>query len=465
MLSKARAALAACLLPLLLSSCASLLEEAPEREALTRDALPETTTIAAEWATPVGDTGNVDDGWLASFNDPQLEILVNEALDAQNPRMRVMSSFVDRAEAMARLGGAALQPTLALGGSLSETFGNDAVSGSSSGIGLAVSWEADVWGRVRAGANAAEEQYRAAIEDFEFARQSLAASVARSWYLATELKMQEALAVEIIDILTKLVHVVEVKQRVGQVTMEDVFLVRADLNSAEDALRQAIAGQRQARRSLEILVGRYPAAEIEANSDLVPVPPPVPTGLPSNLLERRPDLLAAERTVAAAFFVTEEARLAQLPAFTLTGGIGSSNSLDDLIGNIGIGLFAPLFTGGALEAQLDIASSDQEAAIASYGLAVLDALQEVEAALTNEALLLEREQFLRAAEENNQAAYRLSEKRYQIGEIELLNLLQQQSRWIGSRISHINIQNQQLAQRITLHLALGGSFGEARQLE
>ena len=463
--SRVRTAFIACLFPLLLSNCASLLKEAPEHEELTQDALPETTIIAAGWSAPAGDTGNVDDGWLASFNDPQLEALVNEALDAQNPRMRVMSSFVDRAEAMARLGGAALQPTVALGGSLSETFGNDAVSGRSSGIGLAVSWEADVWGRVRAGANAADEQYRAAIEDFEFARQSLAANVARSWYLATELRMQEMLAKEVVDILSKLVNVVEVKQRVGQVTMEDVFLARADLNTAEDALRLAIGGQRQARRSLEILLGRYPAAEIEAKDDLVPVPPPVPSGLPSNLLERRPDLLAAERTVAAAFFLTEEARLAQLPTFSLTAGIGSSNSLDDLIGNIGIGLFAPLFTGGALEAQLDIATSDQEAAIGSYGLAVLDALQEVETALTNEALLFEREQFLREAEENNQAAYRLSKKRYQIGEIELLNLLQQQSRWIGSRISHINVQNQQLAQRITLHLALGGSFGKARQPE
>ena len=161
--------------------------------------------------------------------------------------------------------------------------------------------------------------------------------------------------------------------------------------------------------------------------------------------------------------MTEEARLAQLPTFTLTASVGGSNSLDDLIGNIGAGVFAPLFDGGALEARLDAASSDQEAAIANYGLAVLDALQEVETALTNEALLAEREKFLRAAMDNNFAAYQLSTKRFKIGEIESLNLLQVQTRWIGSRISHINIQNQQLAQRINLHLALGGSFEEVQQ--
>ena len=389
--------------------------------------------------------------------------LVDEALDTQNPRMRVMSAFVDRAEAMARLGGAALQPTVALGGNLSETSGGGASSGGSANVGVAVAWEADVWGRVKAGANAAEEQYRAAVEDFEFARQSLAANVAQSWYLATELQIQEDLATEVVSILSELVRLAEAKQRVGQVTMEDVYLVRANLNAAENALRQAIGGQRQARRSLEILLGRYPSAEIESNGDLVAVPPPVPAGLPSNLLERRPDLLAAERRVAEAFFLTEEARLAQLPTFTLTASVGGSNSLDDLIGNIGAGVFAPLFDGGALEARLDAASSDQEAAIANYGLAVLDALQEVETALTNEALLAEREKFLRAAMDNNFAAYQLSTKRFKIGEIESLNLLQVQTRWIGSRISHINIQNQQLAQRINLHLALGGSFEEVQQ--
>ena len=83
-----------CLLLFFLSACATKLQEAPTQEILVEDALPETTTIAAEWASPSGDTGEVDDGWLANFNDPQLVILVNEALNTQNPRMRLMSSFV-----------------------------------------------------------------------------------------------------------------------------------------------------------------------------------------------------------------------------------------------------------------------------------------------------------------------------------------------------------------------------------
>ena len=132
-----------------------------------------------------------------------------------------------------------------------------------------------------------------------------------------ELHLQTNLAQDVVDILAESVALVETKQQVGQVSMQDVYLVRADLASAEDALRQAEAGKQQTRRALEILLGRYPAGEIEAASELVPVPPPVPAGIPSDLLERRADIIAADRRVAAAFFVTEEARLADLPSFPI----------------------------------------------------------------------------------------------------------------------------------------------------
>jgi multidrug efflux system outer membrane protein len=199
--------------------CASTLDEPPDKQEILQESLPESTAIPAAWVAPQGDTGNVDDGWIKTFNDPQLEMLVAEAIDKQNPNMLLLSAQVDRAEALARLGNAALQPTVALGGDLSETTGG---AGTSSSIGVGVSWEADVWGRVKAGANAADESYRASVADFEFARQSLAVGVAKSWYLATEL-------------------------------------------------------QQQAQRALEILLGRYPAAEIQTAQELVPVPPPVPS--------------------------------------------------------------------------------------------------------------------------------------------------------------------------------------------
>jgi multidrug efflux system outer membrane protein len=240
--------------------------------------------------------------------------------------------------------------------------------------------------------------------------------------------------------------------------MQDVFLARGSLASAKDALETARGGQKKARRALEILLGRYPEGEIATAPELVPVPPPVPVGLPSDLLERRPDLIAADRRVAAAFYLSEQARLAKLPRFSLNLAGGLSSAIDSTIASLGAGVMAPLYTGGALEAQLDIANAEQQAAIGAYGAAALRAFEEVEAALTNSELLKRREAFLAGAVDNNLKAYQLAEVQYKVGQIELLNLLQLQSGWVGARVGLLNVQSQRLAERINLHLALGGSF-------
>jgi outer membrane protein TolC len=124
----------------------------------------------------------------------------------------------------------------------------------------------------------------------------------------------------------------------------------------------------------------------------------------------------------------------------------------------GAGIFAPLFTGGALEAQLDSATADQEAAIATFGQSVLRAFEEVETALTNETLYEEREHYLESVVENNERAYEMERNRYDVGQTDLLSVLQIQAKWIGARVGWVRIKNERLAQRVNLHLALGGSF-------
>jgi len=301
---------------------------------------------------------------------------------------------------------------------------------------------------------------RASEADFQFGRMSLAANVAKAWYLATELNMQVSLAEEIVGILEQTTSLVEQKQKIGQVSMQDVYLSRGSLASANDGLEAARGGQKQAKRALEIMLGRYPGGEIETASELVPVPPPIPVGLPSDLLDRRPDLIAADRRVAAAFNLSEQARLGKLPRFGISGAVGGASTLDSVIGTLGAGAVMPLYTGGALEAQIDIANADQQAAIGAFGATVLKALEEVEAALTNSDLLERREAFLADAVMNRLETYKLAKKQYEVGQIELLNLLQLQSGWIGARVVLLNVQNLRLAERINLHLALGGSFEE-----
>ncbi len=445
--------LSTCALALVIVGCATQLEQAPTSDVILDEALPD-TDIAAEWQSPAGDTGEVDDDWLRTFNDPQLEALVVEALDVQNPNLRILAAQVDRAEAAAVLAGAALKPNVGLAAGVSDNISDTGPESTSTGASVVISWEADVWGRVQAGASAADENLRATVADFEFARQSLVANVAKSWYLAIELQGQESLGVEIATIRTDFLGIVETREELGAVSTQDVFLARSDLSGAEAVLRLTIAGQKEARRALEILLGRYPGAQIELADDLVPVPPAISTGLPSELLERRPDLQAAERRVAREFFLTEEARLASLPRFSLTAGAG----LGDAISSLAAGVVAPLYTGGAIEAQLDGATASQQAAIAAYGVTVLNAFEEVETALTNEQLFAEREQFLVDVVANDFEAFKIEMIRYEEGATDLLSVSLIQSRWVAGRIALLRIQNERLAQRINLHLALGGSF-------
>ncbi len=385
-------------------SCA--VKQPPETTEVVEEALPRSTEIPADWQA--ADTGEVDDAWIASFDDPSLTALVDEALQ-NNRNLQAAAAQVERSAALARIAGAQLKPTIAFAGDIAQLGGSDAVSGVTDWSGgVAMSWEADVWGRVRAGAQAGKEAFAASQFDYAFARQSLAATVAKAWFLATETALMVGLSEESVDLFTELKDLVHTRREVGQISMQELHLAEADVASAEEALRHARAAHQQVLRSLEVLLGRYPAADIEAASEHPPVLPPTTTGVPVQVLERRPDLLAGERRIRAAFLVTEEARLARLPRLTLTGSAGSNSNVNDFIASIGSGIFAPLFTGGALEAQVDGASADQRAAIAKYGQAVLVAFREVEDALANEGLFEERERFLESVVSSNEDALEIA---------------------------------------------------------
>ena len=445
---------------LVLGSCAGT--PSPTTEEVVEQALPQETDIPDSWAALADKAGPVDDGWLKSFRDPKLEALVDEALN-QNPGLRIAAANVESAAAAAVIAGAALKPTVAAGAGVEQTYGSSPIDTNSWAVGM--SWELDLWGKLRARAAAGEAAYEATVADFQGARQSLAATTAKTWFLTTEAYRQRALAEENVRINRRMLQLAEARFQVGKVSRQDVHLAKADLASAEERLRQTQIAYEQAARGLELLLGRYPRADVEVRKDFIPVPPPVPVGLPSDLLQRRPDLVAAERRVATAFQLTVEAEAARLPSVSLTAGGGqASNDLINLLGvdrnffSVGANFLAPIYTGGALEAQVQIATADQKAAVAAYGQAALTAFSEVETALSNERLIAEREAFLEDVVTENKAALKLAQKQYEVGRIDLLSVLIIQARLIGAEAALISIRNDRLANRVNLHLALGGSF-------
>jgi len=408
--------------------------------------------------------GPVDDGWIKGFEDPLLEALVEEAI-AHNPGLRIAAANVESAAGMAVISGAAMKPAVAAGVGTESSYGGSPLD--TDAWAVSASWEIDLWGKLRARAAAGEAVYRATVADYNGARQSLAALTAKSWFLLTESYQQHTLLEDSVQIYEKMLDLAETRYRVGKVSKQDVHLAKADLSSAEERLRQMQTAMDQAARSLEVLLGRYPKAEITIKKEFSEMPPSVPVGLPSDLLTRRNDLIAAENRVAAAFQQTVEAEAAKLPSFSLTAsGGGASNDLNDLLGNdrgfftVGANFLAPVYSGGALEAQVDISTANQEAALASYGQTALTAFSEVETSLKNENLITEREAYLVDVVSENTEALKIAEKQYQVGRTDLLNVLIIQARLIGARASLISIRNDRLTNRVNLHLALGGSFEE-----
>lgn len=443
--------------------------EAPEPRGAVPLGAGEFGAGAAMQGEPGPLAGPVESGWLQDFESPELEALVDEAL-ANSPSLAVAAANLERSQAIARQAGAALQPQVAAGLGGSATARGDGTSASNFGASLDVSWELDLWGKLSSTQQAATLEALAAQEDFRYARESLAAQVCKAYFLAVGLKLQLGLAREIYASYEETVRVVGARADVGDVDRRDLFLAEGEKDSAQNDLLEAEGAYRDALRSLEILLGRYPGTDIEVAADLPRVSGPVPAGLPSELLERRPDLIAAERRVAAAFNATNAARAARLPSLSLSASAGgASDSLGDvlspsnLFANFGANLLGPLFDGGYLKSEEDITRAEQKIAFEQYREAALSAMRDVESALDTENLFAGRESALSRAEENLGEAFQIVRAQYEVGEGDILDTLATQRRYAATQGAHLGIRQGRLVQRVNLYLALGGSFEEAPQ--
>lgn len=442
-------------LSLLLANCA--VRQPPET------ALPAALETPDAWAAGTDAApGDVSTGWLADFQDPQLEQLVAEALD-NNQNLQSAAAQLEVARQAAIRAGAGLYPFVSLGGGASSDGGFEGGDTSTSNsISLDVFWEIDLWGRIRAGKASAATDFQAAQSEYTFARFSLAAQTAKSWFLVVEGKLQVEFAEGNIAIFERSLSLVMARYNAGLTSELDVHLARFQLATGEEQVRQTRSRYEQAVRSLEVLLGRYPDAEMELAQDLATVPPPIPAGIPALVLERRPDLVAAERQVAAAFYTIQVAKAARLPSIALTGSTGTASSdLRDAISapdpfwNLAAGLFAPIFAGGELKANVEAATARQQAALHSYVQVVLGAFSEVETALANEVFLREAQAFQETAIREAEGAYRQAIVQYDFGLIDYTNVLTIADRVVASRRQLLSLKNTRLANRINLYLSLG----------
>ncbi len=410
------------------------------------------------------------DGWLADFGDPQLAALVGEALGG-NLTLQAAMARLDQALALARIEGAERWPALAVSGAARRQTVNNLADppvrarSDRFDLGAVAGWELDVWGRVRAQARAAQSDARAAEADFAALRLSLATRVAQAWFAAIEAAAQVALARETVASFEKNLGTVEERFQRGLNPALDVRLTRANVANARATLAQQQRLADAAVRQLEVLLGRYPAGAMAPAAELPRLGEPVPAGVPAELLQRRPDIVAAWQRLLAADARLVQSQRARLPAISLTASYGrASGELEDLlkssfdvwslVGN----LTAPVFQGGRLAANVRRAEARRAEAAAAYGETVLSAFREVEVALVSEALLREQLVAVEAAAVESMGAQQLAEERYERGLADIITVLESQRRAFTARSAALAIQNQLLQNRLALYLALGGDI-------
>ncbi|RME69907.1 MAG: efflux transporter outer membrane subunit [Verrucomicrobia bacterium] len=409
--------------------------------------------------------------WLESFGDPTLVDLVNEALE-KNPDLRALAQTVSAARAAARIDGADRLPQASLGldASRRQIVVEDGaeplrVRSDQGSLGLNVSWEIDIWGRLTDRAAAAVADLQAAEADLAAARLSLAGQIARAWFRASAARQLLQLAEATVESFDATARLVRDRFQTGVSSSLELRLALANAAAAHALLQQRTQELDAATRRLEALLGRYPSRQLETVDTLPEIPLSIPAGLPSELLHRRPDILAAERRLAAADARVRAARKALLPSLRLTGSAGTaSEDLENLLDadfsvwSIAAGLTQPLFQGGRLRANVELREAGAERAHADYIATLINAFGEVETRLAAEALLRQREKNLAEAADHSEGAERLARDEYEAGLADIFSVLESQRRALDARSAYIRVREERLNNRVDLHLALGGGF-------
>lgn len=465
--------------PLLLAlatfaACASEPPTTPPQE--LELAVPErfASTPADAMASPAG---ALTGPWWRTFGDARLERLVERAL-VDNRDLRAAFARLEATAAARTIAGAPFWPELDAGLAAERQrrvfigfpFGGGGVPSTTFtqyGLTLSAQWELDVWGRIRAGESAAIADQQVALADFQGAQASLVAQVCKAWFATIEAQQQVQLANATVAAFRATADDVRARFRRGVRPALDVHLASTNLANAEASLAQRQDQLARARRQLDVLVGRYPTGDQDAGDTLPQQLPNVPVGLPSELLQRRPDLVAAERQVAAAGCRVDEARASLYPRLSLTASAGTSSlELEDLVDDdfrvwsLGANLLEPIFRGGALEAAVDRQQALRDAALADYGGKVLRAFAEVEDVLTTGTRIDERLTQLAAAARHAAAARDLARTRYEGGLTDFLAVADTQRQAFTAESARLAVARARLENRIDLHLALGGGFGQ-----
>ena len=417
------------------------------------------------WQAARTGAATVPDEWWLLFNDPVLNDLQTQVV-VGNENLKSAAAQVQVARAALGSSRAGLLPTVGAnaGGSLSAAPGSAATNRSYSAAANAT-WELDLWGRVSGSVGGAQARLQASAADLASARLSVQGILTQTYFSLRAAEAQAALLDRSVAAYLRSLELTQNRYTAGVSSAADVAQAQTQLKSTQAQLVEANSSRAQLEHALATLLGKPPAFFTLPRTAALPQAPSIPVQLPANLLERRPDIAAAERRVAAANAQIGVAQSAFFPAVTLSANAGFRGSdlaqllsAPNLFWSLGPALAATLFDGGARKSAEDSARASLDQATASYRQTVLTALQEVEdnliiAASLQEEIVLQTDA-LSAAQRNLE----ITNNQYKAGTVSYLNVVTAQATALGAERTLLDVQNRRLVAIAQLLKNLAGRW-------
>jgi multidrug efflux system outer membrane protein len=420
----------------------------PEPESYREETFPSAESIA-------------DTPWWELFGDSVLVDVIDSAM-ANNRDLRASVARIAETRAALGIVRSQLFPRLdySADGSYAGTMGEDGQADWTGGAFLAASWQIDLWGRIRRSKEAALAELLATEEAYRGVTISLAAEVANSYILLRDLDNRLAISKKTLELWRQRLDVVQTRFDAGMISEVDLNQAQIQVFDAEVQVQTFERLRTQTENAISVLMGR-PPGEIERGLSLAEqvFPPEIPTGLPSDLLQRRPDILQAERQLHAQTARIGAAKALRFPQFNLTADLGAQFS-DQTTGifDLGAQLFGPIYNAGEISNQIRVEIARTEQLLNRYEQTILDAYREVNDALvsvrTYRAQFDARNRQVAAA----QNAADLSWTRYETGMTSYLEVLDLQRSLFSAELQASETYQLQLTSIVRLYQALGGGW-------
>ena len=446
------------------SSCIGYKNAAPEKITALKNTseIKGNTEIPDRWIQDKErDTIEFSYQWMEELVSPELESLIQEGLD-HNADIVISKEKLHQIELSMDIAGSNLYPSV---NALANTS-NNIVSGSHIGnLQLKSNWELDLWGKNKSAQMSTISQYYSSAFQQKMLEQSIAAMIAKSYFLNIAGRYQEQKINQYIVATEGLKKIYSVQNKVGTANYLDISNIETEIILLNSYLEKVKNANSQSRRNLEILCGRYPEDLLKVNAEFSPLAQEIPSQFPLSILENRSDIMAWQFRIERSFYEVQEAKAARLPSISISTGFGATETnvagIGKLFSNplirVGGGLTTPIFNGGKLKKNVEVKTSEQQQVIEEYAKSVLVAFSEVESALANLSAIDRQDTFQKDAISALQKNIELTKKQIQVGSNNSLALLQKQRDLIKKEMNNIDLNLQQRIERVNLYIALGAN--------